>query len=227
VRPCRRSLALTAVLWLAAAAPPAAADVPAAAPQISEPEPLDQPPRRPSEKRYESRGVRSKFCFGAGLHVGVNSLRSKRPLLGGASLHFRMKGVFGLSLEYDFNRVATTPAATDLGIRALHFIPNLRASAVIYPYRWRMIGPFILGGLGLDTGSNESRVNLQVGGGLEVTFWRDRIALLGEFRAFLPLPSDVEKHKQRLSITGGHIPKTGTYYHVDNFLFLLSLRFYY
>jgi hypothetical protein len=223
----RRSLALIPAVWLAVVALPAGAEVPAGAPRIAEPEPLDQAPAPPSERRYESRGVRSKFCFGMGLHVGVNSLRSKRPLLGGASAHFRMKGIFGLSLEYDFNRVATTPAAADLSIRALQFIPNLRASAVIYPYRWRMIAPFILGGLGVDTGSTSPRANLQVGAGLEVTFWRDRIALLGEFRAFFPLPSDVQKHKQRLSITGGDIPKTGEYYQIDNFLFLIGLRFYY
>ena len=131
-------------------------------------------------------------------------------------------------LEYDFKRVATTPRAGDVSIEALHFIPNLRVAAVIYPYRWRMLGPYILGGLGIDTISNEDRANFQIGLGLEVTFWHDRIALVAEFRAFIPRPTDVEKHKERLEITGAtDIPSTRQYYNVDNLLFTLSGRFYY
>lgn len=185
-------------------------------------------PVKPPIHGYVSRGVRSRFCFGAGLYVGANSLTSKSPIISGVSVHFRASGVAGVMLEYDFKRVATTPRPGDVSIEALHFIPNLRVAAVIYPYRWRMLGPYILGGLGIDTISNEDRANFQIGVGLEVTFWHDRIALVAEFRAFIPRPTDVEKHKERLEITGAtDIPTTRQYYNVDNLLFTLSGRFYY
>ncbi len=187
----------------------------------------DAPKERPIQG-YVSRGVRSRFSFGAGLHVGVNSLTSKSPIIYGVSAHFRASGVIGVTLEYDFNRVATTPTPGDVAIEALHFIPNLRVAAVIYPYRWRMLGPYVLLGLGIDTLAKEDRANFQIGFGLEVTFWHDRFAVVAEFRAFIPRPTDVEKHKERLEITGAtNVPSTRQYYNVDNLLFTLSARFYY
>jgi hypothetical protein len=185
-------------------------------------------PRKAPIQGYISRGVRSRFCIGAGLHLGVNSLTTASPLISGLGIHFRASGVVGLTLEYDFKRVAKTPAPGDVSVEALHFIPNLRIAAVIYPYRWRMLGPFVMIGLGIDTVSNEDRANFQVGLGLEVTVWHDRFAFVAEFRAFIPRPTDVEVHKERLEITGeSNIPSTRSYYNVDNLLFTLSARFYY
>ncbi len=185
-------------------------------------------PREAPIRGYVSRGVRSRFCIGAGLHMGVNSLTTASPLISGVGVHFRASGVIGLTMEYDFKRVAKTPAPGDVSIEALHFIPNMRFAAVIYPYRWRMLGPFVMVGMGIDTVSNEDRANFQVGLGLEVTVWHDRFAFVAEFRAFIPRPTDVEKHKERLEITGAtNIPSTRTYYNVDNLLFTLSARFYY
>lgn len=185
-------------------------------------------PRKPPIRGYVSRGVRSRFCFGAGIHLGVNSLTTASPLITGMSVHFRASGVVGITLEYDFKRVARTPTPGDVSIEALHFIPNLRVAAVIYPYRWRMVGPYVLGGVGIDTVSKEDRANFQIGLGLEVTFWHDRFAIVAEFRAFIPRPSAVEKHKERLEYSGiTNIPSTREYYNVDNLLFTLSARFYY
>jgi hypothetical protein len=196
-------------------------------PQATTP-PVKDAPRKAPVQGYVSRGVRSRFCFGVGVHMGINSLTNAGLVLAGVSAHFRASGVAGVMVEYDFNRVASTPSPTDLSIEALHFIPNLRVAAVLYPYRWRMLGPFILFGLGIDTLSREDRANFQVGFGLEVTFWHDRLAIVAEFRAFIPRPTDVEKHKERLEITGApNIPKTREYYNVDNLLFTLSARFYY
>ncbi len=233
-------LLLLAALWLgpgsaALAAPDshAPAENPVRRPDPAAPRIPAQPavrdaPREPPIQGYVSRGVRSRFCFGIGLHVGVNSLTTASPIISGVSAHFRASGVAGITLEYDFERVAKTPAPGDVSIEALHFIPNLRIAAVIYPYRWRMLGPYVLGGLGIDTLSDEDRANFQVGLGLEVTFWHDRIALAAEFRAFIPRPTDVEKHKERLQITGAqNIPSTRSYYNVDNLLFTLSVRVYY
>ncbi len=151
------------------------------------------------------------------------------PLVGGVSFHFRMSGIAGLTLEYDFNRIASTPAPTDLRIRSLHFVPNLRVAAVVYLYRWRMLAPFILGGAGIDIQSTTERANLQVGAGLEVTFWHHRIALVAEARAFLPLPADAERLKERTQISGGIDEDISTkeIYSIFNALFTLSVRFYY
>lgn len=187
----------------------------------------DAPVKAPVQG-YVSRGVRSRFCFGAGVHVAVGSLTSKSQVTSGVSIHFRASGVAGVTVEYDFNRVARTPNPLDVSIEAMHFIPNLRVAAVLYPYRWRMVGLYILGGMGIDTLSKEDRANYQVGLGLEVTFWHDRLALVAEFRAFIPRPTDVEKHKERLEITGAtNIPSTRQYYNVDNLMLTLSARFYY
>jgi hypothetical protein len=224
----RRLPSLTLVALLLLSPTRGRAEVPAGAPVIAQPEKLPRPPVRPGEAAYVSRGVRSKFSFGFGVHVGVNSLKAKVPLLAGVSAHFRMSGIAGLTAEFDFNRVATTPAAADLRIEALHFIPNFRVAAVIHPYRWRMLGPYLFGGVGLDTASTSDRANILIGAGLEVTFWKDRLAVLGEFRAFLPRPSDVEKHKQRVSISGSTATASDwDYYNTKNLLFTLSLRFYY
>jgi hypothetical protein len=195
---------------------------------VAEPEGrADKPPGRPVQG-YVSRGIRSRFGFGVGVHVGVNNLSAKRPLLSGISAHFRMSGVAGLTLEYDFNRVASTPAPDDLSVRSLHFIPNLRVAAVLVPYRWRMLGPFVMLGLGIDTEARTDRANLLLGMGLEATFWKDRIGVVAEFRAFLPRPSDVEKLKERREISGtaGRL-RTAEYYGQENLLFTLSVRAYY
>jgi len=232
-------LLVTALLWPqpAQAAPEShapqsnpvrPAEPPPPAHRATTPTPVKDAPREAPIQGYVSMGVRSRFAFGAGLYVGANSLTSKSPIISGVSLHFRASGVAGVMLEYDFTRVAHTPDAGDVSIEALHFIPNLRVAAVIYPYRWRMLGPYILGGVGIDTVSKVDRANFQIGLGLEVTFWHDRIAIVAEFRAFIPRPTDVEKHKERLEITGAtDIPSTRQYYNVDNLLFTLSARFYY
>ncbi|MFC1482516.1 hypothetical protein ACFL51_01790, partial [Myxococcota bacterium] len=187
-------------------------------------------PYRPSEpeRGYVSKGARSRFGFGAGLQIGVNSVEAKQPLIYGLSVHVRAKGIIGANLEYDFNRVAETPDPDDLSIESIHFIPNMRFAVVIYPYRWKMLAPFLLLGLGLDTESDVGRTNYQLGIGLETTWWKDRIAVVTDFRVFFPQPSDMEKHRERVQITGADMDtSTGQYYNFKNILFTISLRFYY
>lgn len=225
----RHILPALLLLTTPVSAAPKEATTPEAGKPKTEPPKKPEPPEKPGtlQERYVSKGVRSRFCFGVGLHIGVNSLRRKEPLLSGVSVHFRMSGIAGISLEYDFNRVAKTPAPDDLSIGSLHFIPNFRLAVVLHPYRWRMLGPYIFGGMGIDTVSSSDRSNFQLGFGLEATFWHDRIALLVEFRAFLPRPTDVQKQRERLQIIGEDVPSTTAYYNVANVLFTLSLRFYY
>jgi hypothetical protein len=180
---------------------------------------------------YVSKGIYSRFCFGIGVHIGVNAITAKKPLLGGVSAHFRASGIAGITVEYDFNRVAEEPTAPQLlnSAKYLHFLPNLRVAAVIVPYRWRMLGPFVLIGMGFDTEAKSERsTNIQAGLGLEGTFWKNRLALVGEARFFIPLPSDVERHRERVLIAGA-TTATGSaeYYNLKNALFTLSFRYYY
>jgi hypothetical protein len=174
--------------------------------------------------------VYSRFAFGIGVHIGVNAITSTVPLLGGISGHFRASGIAGVTIEYDFNRVQKEPTPAQLlqNARYLHFIPNLRVHGVIFPYRWRMLGPFLLLGMGFDTEAQERSTNLQFGLGLEVSFWKHRLAVVAEVRAFMPLPSDVERHRARVQIADADTDtSTSEYYNFKNLLFTLSLRYYY
>ncbi len=204
---------------------PASEPAPRAAP-TQKPGP---PPKAPVQG-YVSKGVYSRFSFGVGVHIGVNSITSTKPLLGGVSVHFRASGIAGLTIEYDFNRVQKEPTPEQMlqDAKYLRFIPNLRVSGVIYPYRWRMLGPFVLIGMGFDTAAQERSTNLQLGVGLEVTFWRHHLAVVADVRMFLPLPSDVERHRARVQIAGVDTDtSTSEYYNFKNALFTLSLRYYY
>ena len=210
-------------------APAWAASPPVTPPSQPDTAQRETPPPKPVQG-YVSKGVYSRFGFGLGVHIGVNAITSTRPLLGGISAHFRTSGIAGLTIEYDFNRVQDEPTPAQLlnDAKNLLFIPNLRVHAVIFPYRWRMLGPFLLVGMGFDTSAEERSTNFQFGAGLEVSFWKHRLAVVAEVRWFLPLPSDVERHRNRVQIAGSDTDtSTGEYYNFKNTLFTLSLRYYY
>lgn len=196
----------------------------------SETEASRDPAPKPPIGRFASRGVYSRFSFGVGVHIGIKSFTSGSQVLGGISGHFLASGIAGVTLELDFNRAQKEPTAEQLlqSARYLHFIPNLRVHGVIFPYRWRMLGPFVLLGMGFDTEAHERSTNLELGVGLEVTFWRHRIAVAIEARAFFPLPSDVERHRERVAISGRQVDTSSSqYYNFRNLLFTASIRFYY
>lgn len=199
-------------------------------PSVQSPAPPPERKPEPPTRGYQSEGVYSRFAFGIGVHIGVKAITSTKPLLGGISAHFRASGIAGVTIEYDFNRVQDEPSSAQLlqDAQYLAFIPNLRVHAVIFPYRWRMLGPFLLLGMGFDTAAQERSTNLQFGLGLEVSFWQHRLAVVTEVRAFMPLPSDVERHRARVKIAEADTATgTGEYYNFKNLLFTLSLRFYY
>ncbi|MBN2723514.1 MAG: hypothetical protein JXR95_05520 [Deltaproteobacteria bacterium] len=170
-----------------------------------------------------AQGITRRFSFGAGTQLGFGD-QAVVGILGSA----RFMGVAGFDLEYDFNRVTSTPPRNPREINALHFVPNLKLSGAVYFFRKRRYATYALGGIGIDMGADYNRSNLFTGAAVEFTFLKNTLTLNVGLRFYFPRPVDVEKQRERLVMDGTPVlPSYTDYYNFDTYQLFISLRYYY
>jgi len=168
-------------------------------------------------------GLQSRFSFGIGTQVGLGN-QGTAGLIGSLRFH----GVAGLDLEYDFNRVTSTPSSSSRIVDDLKFTPNFKIEGVVHFFREKKWSPFAVFGLGLDLGADFNRTNMIGGGGLEFTFFRNRVVFSLGLRLFFPRPVDVEKQRERRMMDGNPVlPAYTDYYNFDQYQITMSVRVYY
>ncbi|MGM0596722.1 MAG: hypothetical protein ACQES9_06755 [Myxococcota bacterium] len=169
------------------------------------------------------KGITSRFSFGFGPQIGFGNQASA-----GIILSSRFMGVAGVDLEYDFNRVTSTPPSDLLNEKALQFVPNLKLTGIVYFFRKNNYATFASGGIGIDMGSPKNRNNLFGGAGLEFTIMEDQVVLRLGLRFYFPKPVDVEKQRERIIMNNEPTtPAYTEYYNFDTFQFFMSLQIYY
>ncbi len=168
-------------------------------------------------------GLSSRFSFGVGTQVGLGN-QGTAGLVGS----LRFAGIAGLDLEFDFNRVTTTPSVTSREVSDLLFTPNFKILGVVNLFRDRKWSPFAVFGLGVDLGADFNRTNMVTGGGVEFTFFRNRVVFSLGLRVFVPRPADVEKQRERRLMDGNPtLPAYTDYYNFDQYQIFMSVRVYY
>ena len=170
-----------------------------------------------------SPGIQSRFSFGTGAQLGFGD-QATAGIVGS----IRFMGVAGVDLEYDFNRVTSSPESSPKTITDLLFVPALKLGGIVYFFRSNRYAPFGMGGIGIDLDSATNRTNLYWGGGIEFTFVKNRITANIGLRFFLPRPVDVEKQRERLTMDGkATLPSYTEYYNLNTYQFFFSVRIYY
>ncbi len=168
-------------------------------------------------------GLSSRFSFGLGTQVGLGD-QGTAGLIGS----LRFAGLAGIDLEYDFNRVTTTPSATSRDVSDLQFTPGFKMLGVVNFFRDRRWSPFVVFGLGVDAGADFNRTNFVTGGGAEFTFFDNRVVFALGLRVFVPRPADVEKQRERRLMDGNPtLPAYTDYYNFDEYQIFMSVRVYY
>lgn len=178
----------------------------------------------PSESSaQEIPGIRSRFSFGGGFQLGFGD-QAVIGLAGSA----RFMGVAGIDLEYDFNRVTSTPPRNPREVSALQFIPNTKLLGTVYFSRKKRYATYAQGGIGIDLGADYNRSNLIAGAGIEFVYFNDRLALNITLRFYLPRPVDVEKQREHLIMDGTPtLPSYTDYYSFQTVQLSVSVKYYY
>ncbi|PKN24458.1 MAG: hypothetical protein CVU65_11770 [Deltaproteobacteria bacterium HGW-Deltaproteobacteria-22] len=168
-------------------------------------------------------GLQSRFSFGIGTQVGLGN-QGTAGLIGSLRFH----GIAGLDLEYDFNRVTSTPSISSREVEDLKFTPNFKIEGVVHFFRDRKWSPFAVFGLGIDLGADFNRTNMIGGVGVEFPFFANRVVFALGFRLFVPRPADVEKQRERRLMDGNPVlPAYTDYYNFDQYQITMSVRVYY
>ncbi|MBU1220135.1 hypothetical protein KKF34_10575 [Myxococcota bacterium] len=168
-------------------------------------------------------GIRSRFSFGGGFQLGFGD-QAVIGLAGSA----RFMGVAGIDLEYDFNRITSTPPRNPREISALQFIPNTKLLGTIYFSRKKRYATYAQGGIGIDLGADYNRSNLIGGAGIEFVYFKDRLVLNVTLRFYFPRPVDVEKQREHLIMDGTPtLPSYTDYYSFQTVQLSISIKYYY
>ncbi len=176
-----------------------------------------------SPEEHPPEGLNRRFSFGIGAQLGLGP-HGTAGLIGS----MRFSGIAGIDMEYDFNRVTSTPSSSSREVSDLLFTPNYKLMGVVNFFREKNWSPYALFGLGIDLGADFNRSNLIGGAGLEFTFLQNRIVFSLGFRLFLPRPVDVERQRERRLMDGNpSLPSYTDYYNFDQYQITLSVRVYY
>lgn len=168
-------------------------------------------------------GSSRRFSFGIGIQTGFGA-QATSGIIGS----MRFLDAAGVDIEYDLNRVTTTPSPASRAIEDLQFYPNFKLEAVVHFFREKQWSPWMLFGLGIDLGADFSRSNMQFGTGVDIFLWQQQIVLSLGFRVFVPWPADVERQREYRLMDGSPIlPAYTDYYNFDCYQFLLSIRYFY
>lgn len=168
-------------------------------------------------------GSSRRFSFGIGLQTGLGQ-QGTTGIIGS----MRLLDAAGVDIEYDFNRVTSTPSKTSRAVEDLQFYPNFKLEAVVHFFREKQWSPWMLFGLGIDLGANFSRSNMQFGTGLDVFLWQQRVVFSLGFRIFVPWPADVEKQREYRLMDGNPVlPPYTDYYNFNIYQFIVSVRYFY
>ncbi len=168
-------------------------------------------------------GSSRRFSFGIGVQTGLGT-QGTTGIIGS----MRFLGAAGFDLEYDFNRVTSTPSRSSRAVEDLKFYPNFKLEGIVHFFRETQWSPWVLFGLGVDLGADFSRSNMQFGGGVDIFFWQQRVVFTLGLRVFVPWPVDVERQREYRIMDGNPVlPPYTDYYNFDCYQFLISVRYFY
>ena len=116
-----------------------------------------------------------KVSLGFGFHATVHravSYEDGNAMAGGAQVRLRLARHFSIRLEYDFAQdlVASVDEASNLA--QLVPYPDLQAGIGIYPVPNKYVSPYLMGGIGFNTGTGVDVPVFYGGLGLETTFFK-------------------------------------------------------
>ncbi len=119
--------------------------------------------------------VDDKVALGFGFHATIHravAYEEGNAMAGGAQVRLRLANHFSLRLEYDFaqDTVANIDEATSLA--QLVPYPDLQAGIGIYPVPNKYLSPYLMGGIGFNTGTGINVPVFYGGLGLETTFFK-------------------------------------------------------
>ena len=116
-----------------------------------------------------------KVSLGFGFHATIHravSYEDGNAMAGGAQVRLRLARHFSIRMEYDFakDRVANVDQATNLA--QLVPYPDLQAGIGIYPVPNKYLSPYLMGGVGFNTGTGVNVPVFYGGLGLETTLFK-------------------------------------------------------
>lgn len=119
--------------------------------------------------------VNDKVSLGFGFHATIHravSYEEGNAMAGGAQVRLRLAKHFSIRLEYDFAQdlVANVDEATTLA--QLVPYPDIQGGIGIYPVPNKYLSPYLMGGIGFNTGTGVSVPVFYGGLGLETTFFK-------------------------------------------------------